>query len=96
MGFPSEDRMLETPYCIVYALCRLPIDDPKDREALRQMAPLIMANLPGDHDTFMLYEPEHQELFRSRLDSQLLKAGYIAVAESRSPGHYLIEYRRLR
>ncbi|MEK6649991.1 MAG: ATP-binding protein, partial [Bacteroidota bacterium] len=27
-------------------------------ERLRELAPLIMANLPGDHDTFMLYQPE--------------------------------------
>jgi len=58
MGFPSEDRMLETPYWIAYALCRLPLDDPEHRWALREIAPLVMANLPGDHDTFMLYEPE--------------------------------------
>jgi len=58
MGFPSEDRMLETPYWIIYSLCRLPLDDPADREALRRIAPLLMANAPGDHDTFMLYEPE--------------------------------------
>jgi len=58
MGFPSEDRMLETPYWIIYALSRLPLDDPADRTALREIAPLLMANLPGDHDTFMLYEPE--------------------------------------
>ncbi len=58
MGFPSEDRMLETPYLILYALSRLPLDDPADREQLRQLAPLLMANLPGDHDTFMLYELE--------------------------------------
>ncbi len=58
MGFPSEDRMLETPYSIAYALCRLPIDRPEDRAELRRLAPRIMANLPGDHDTFFLYEPE--------------------------------------
>jgi HEAT repeat protein len=58
MGFPSEDRMLETPYLIIYALCRLPLDVPADREQLRLLAPLLMANLPGDHDTFMLYEIE--------------------------------------
>ncbi|MEE8452764.1 MAG: HEAT repeat domain-containing protein [Thermoguttaceae bacterium] len=58
MGFPDEDRMLETPYWIIYSLGRLPLDNPKDRAALRQIAPLLMANLPGDHDTFMLYEPE--------------------------------------
>ena len=58
MGFPSEDRMLETPYSIVYTLSRLPLDDPKNRAALYEIAPRIMANMPGDHDTFMLYEPE--------------------------------------
>jgi len=58
MGFPSEDRMLHTPYAIIYALSRLPLDAPADRAALRELAPLLMANLPGDHDTFFLYQPE--------------------------------------
>ena len=58
MTFPSEDRMLETPYAIACALCRLLRNEADDREALREIAPLIMANLPGDHDTFMLYQPE--------------------------------------
>ncbi len=58
MSFPSEDRMLETPYFISYALCRLPLDDPKDVAALAKLAPLIITNIQGDHDTFMLYQPE--------------------------------------
>lgn len=58
MGFPSEDRMLETPYSIAFALSRLPLDDPQDLAALCEIAPRIMANLPGDHDTFVLFEPE--------------------------------------
>ena len=58
MGFPSEDRMLETPYTIAYALCRLPIERGEDKATLRRLAPRIVANLPGDHDTFFLYEPE--------------------------------------
>jgi HEAT repeat protein len=58
MGFPSEDRMLETPYWIAYALCRLPLDDPNDRRALEALAPLFAANLPNDHDTFILFQPE--------------------------------------
>jgi len=67
MGFPSEDRMLHNAYGIVYALCRLPLDDPEDRAALRRIAPLIMANLPGDHDTFMLYQPEIGHLLTRHL-----------------------------
>jgi len=58
MGFPSEDRMLETPYFISYALCRLPLDDPADVAALAELAPRIITNMQGDHDTFMLYQPE--------------------------------------
>jgi HEAT repeat protein len=58
MGFPSEDRMLETPYWIAYALCRLPLDGAEVLDTLRDLAPRIMANLPGDHDTFILYQPE--------------------------------------
>ena len=67
MGFPSEDRMLQTPYAFAFALCRLPLDDARDRAALRQIAPLVMANLPGDHDTFMLYEPEVGHLLTRHL-----------------------------
>jgi len=67
MGFPSEDRMLETPYGIAYAMCRLPLNDTENRAAVRRIAPRIMANLPGDHDTFMLYEPEVGHLLTRHL-----------------------------
>lgn len=67
MGFPSIDRMLETPYWIIYSLCRLPINDAEEQAALRELAPLIMANLPGDHDTFFLYESEVAHRLTSHL-----------------------------
>jgi len=67
MTFPSEDRMLETPYHIAFALCRLLSDSPLDRAAVREIAPLIMVNLPGDHDTFLLYEPEVGHLLTRHL-----------------------------
>ncbi|MBL7186465.1 MAG: HEAT repeat domain-containing protein [Phycisphaerae bacterium] len=67
MTFPSEDRMLETPYHIAFTLCRLLSDSASDREAVREIAPLIMANLPGDHDTFLLYEPEVAHLLTRHL-----------------------------
>ncbi|MFO7902266.1 MAG: HEAT repeat domain-containing protein [Pirellulaceae bacterium] len=70
MSFPSEDRMLETPYCIVLALSRFKLDDPETIAALREVAPLLLANQPGDHDTFFLYEPEPaHELTRYLLDA---------------------------
>ncbi|MDY0168155.1 MAG: HEAT repeat domain-containing protein [Thermoguttaceae bacterium] len=58
MGFPSQDRMLETPYWIIYALNRLPLDDPAHVEALRAITPYLMANVPNDHDAMVLYEPD--------------------------------------
>ena len=58
----AEDRMLETPYWISYALCRLPLDAPETARRLRRLAPLIMANLPRDHDRAMLYEPAAPDL----------------------------------
>lgn len=58
MGFPSEDRMLETPYQVAFALSRLPLHGAEARRLLGGIAPLLMANLPNDHDTFILYEPE--------------------------------------
>ncbi len=67
MKFPSQDRMLETPFDIAYALCRLPLDAPEDRAALRKIAPQIMANVPGDYDTFVLYQPEASHLLTRHL-----------------------------
>jgi hypothetical protein len=70
MTFPSEDRMLETPYWIVYALCRLPLDDRQTMAQLRRLSPQLIANLPGDHDTFFLYEPEVAHLLTTYLLDQ--------------------------
>jgi HEAT repeat protein len=58
MTFPSDDRMLETPYWIIHTLSRLPLDDPRDHESLIALAPRLMANLPSDNDTYVLYQPE--------------------------------------
>ena len=65
-----EDRALETPHAIAYALCRLPLDAPKDHARLRRIAPLVMANLPSDYDTMMLYEPEVGHLLTRHLLEQ--------------------------
>ncbi len=89
MGFPSEDRMLEGPYGIIFALCRLPLESPEDRAALRQLAPQIMANLPGDHDTFMLYQPEvghlltHYLLEQSGLRQQACEHAFELLGQPR-------------
>ena len=70
MKFPSIDRMLETPYYFSLALSRLEIDAPEDLAALRSLAPRITANVPGNHDTYVLHELEsHHHLTRHLLDT---------------------------
>ena len=69
MRFPDEDRMFETPYSIAYALCRLPLDD-RDKATLRQLTPLLLANLPGDHDAGMLYQREVGQMLTAYLLDQ--------------------------
>ncbi len=89
MGFPSEDRMLETPYWIAFALCRLPLDHPEHRRALREIAPLVIANLPGDHDTFMLYEREvghrvtRHLLEQAGLRQQAVEHAFVCLGQKR-------------
>ena len=57
-GLSPADRMYETPFAIASALSRLPMQEEASREALRSIAPLLVANLPSDWDGAMLYEPE--------------------------------------
>jgi HEAT repeat protein len=57
-GFEAVDRAYETPHAIASALSRMPLEDARVIEGLRRIAPLLVANLPGDFDGAMLYEPE--------------------------------------
>lgn len=62
-GLSPVDRMYETPFAIASALVRLPLDDEACTTALREIGPLLLANLPCDFDGAMLYEPEaHQPI----------------------------------
>ncbi len=72
-GFESIDRVYETAYAIAYALSRLPLDTEQAREGLQRIAPLLAANIPGDYDGAMLYEPESHQLVTAYL---LEKAGW--------------------
>jgi len=57
-GFEAVDRMYETPYAIAEGLSRCSLADDNVVEGLRDIAPLLVANLPGDYDGAILYEPE--------------------------------------
>ncbi|MBT4819728.1 MAG: hypothetical protein HON70_28720, partial [Lentisphaerae bacterium] len=56
--FESVDRMYETPFAIAAALSRLVQPTERDINQMAEIAPLLLANLPGDFDGMMLYEPE--------------------------------------
>ncbi len=68
-GLEPADRMYETPYAIAAALCRMPWQRKENIEKLREIVPLLAANIPSDFDGAMLYEPEsHQRVSAYLLD----------------------------
>ncbi|MBL7134201.1 MAG: HEAT repeat domain-containing protein, partial [Phycisphaerae bacterium] len=66
-GLDPRDRMYETPYAIASALARLPLTDEKNLATLREIAPLLVANMPSDYDGAMLYEQEAWMLVTAHL-----------------------------
>ncbi|HOD81312.1 MAG: translocation protein TolB [Planctomycetes bacterium ADurb.Bin126] len=66
-NFPSRDRMPETAFHFLLALCRLIDDSPAHAQALRPIAPIIVANLPQDYDGMVLYEQESTQLLSRHL-----------------------------
>ena len=63
----AADRIYETPFAIASALARLPLDDADNLAALRDIAPLLVANVPADFDGAILYEPEAYQLITAHL-----------------------------
>ena len=88
-GLDPRDRMYETPYAIAQALSRLEISAEADVAAVRQIAPLLLANMPSDFDGAMLYQPEAYHLVtsclleRAGLLAPALDAAFIALGRSR-------------
>ena len=62
-----SDRMFETPYAIAAALARMELSSPKNLETLRELAPLLIANMPSDYDAAMLHDPEAYQLITAHL-----------------------------
>jgi len=67
LGWDPQDRMYETPYAIMVAISRLPLDDPNDLRAVGTIVPLIVANIPSDWDGGLLYEQEAHQLITAYL-----------------------------
>ena len=61
------DRMYETPYAIAVALSRMLFDDAENLAKLRDIVPILVANIPSDFDGAMLYEPEAYQLVTAYL-----------------------------
>jgi HEAT repeat protein len=100
-GFEAVDRMYETPYAISFALSRLPLTDTEVLEGLKGIAPLLVANLPGDFDGAMIYEPEsHQRvtaylLNRAGMESAVCATALRALAPAEDPPRRIPEERIL-
>ena len=88
-GLTPDDRMYETPFAIASALSVLPLRREEDIAALREIAPLLAANLPQDHDGAMLYEPEANRrvtawlLERAGLRQAVCEAAFVALGQPR-------------
>lgn len=77
----SADRMYETPWAMLTALARRPIAHREHRQALRRIAPLLLANLPSSHDAAVIYEPEpYQRATAWLLDQADLREAACATA----------------
>lgn len=66
-SFGTEDRMYETPYAIIHALSRLPVDTPEHRAQLKKLAVYLVAYIPSDFDAGVIYEPEAYQLITRHL-----------------------------
>jgi HEAT repeat protein len=86
IAYSTDDRMMETPYAIMQALSRLPLEG--HEEELRKIAPYIVANIPSDFDGGIVYEPEAWQLItaflldKANLREAACDAVFRAAAES--------------
>ena len=93
-GLTHDDRMYETPFAIASALARLAPKDPAGLAGLREIAPLLVANMPLDHDGAMLYEREAWQritaslLEPARLRQAVCEAAFVGLGQPRraAPG----------
>lgn len=82
-GLEPADRMYETPYAIARALAQMSWTQTETTDALRAIAPLLLANLPSDYDAGMIYEPEaHEQVTAFLLDRCSLRRPALRVAFS--------------
>jgi len=80
-GLDPRDRMYQTPYAIALALSRMKITKPENLQALTDIAPLLLANMPSDYDGALLYEPEaYQPITAHLVDKAGLRRAALTAA----------------
>jgi HEAT repeat protein len=84
----ADDRMFSTTYAMLMALARLPLDKTADIEALRKITPNIVAEMPADYDSGMIYQPEAWQLLtkyvldKAGVRDQVCDAAFQALSET--------------
>ena len=61
-GLSPLDRIYATPYAFALALSRLTSTTPEAGKQLQPIIPVLLANVAGDYDGGMMYEPEAWQL----------------------------------
>ncbi|MDZ7616507.1 MAG: HEAT repeat domain-containing protein, partial [Patescibacteria group bacterium] len=80
-GFDARDRIPATAYAIAMSLCRIRFDRGDSLVKLREIGPLLLANIPNDADALMVYEEEpHQKITAWLLDRAGLRQAAVDAA----------------
>jgi hypothetical protein len=80
-NFDPRDRIPAAAYAIAMSLSRIGFDQSDQLEALRTIAPLLVANIPNDADAMMVYDQEpHQQIVAWLLDRVGLRQAVVDAA----------------
>ncbi|MDR0392022.1 MAG: HEAT repeat domain-containing protein [Planctomycetaceae bacterium] len=98
----ARDRILSAAYSILFSLSRIQFDDPQLNNQLKQIATLIVLQIPLDIDRLVFYEEEpFHKIFRSLLirageKDKLLKHAFDSLANTPEKKAALIKSTEIR
>ncbi len=80
-GFDARDRIPAAPYAVAMSLSRIPLTEESHHRRLREIAPLLVANVPSDADALMVYDREpHQRVAAWLLEQAGLRQAVVDAA----------------